>query len=128
MDKVQSLNTRADLAVEAVAYIGFPKYGKIMVGDKALEFFNDKYVADNMQFPWASIRRVEGQVSKGGKIGRTFYIVLQNNNKIRFNSHDAGHILKLVREQIGNDKVVRIPSLGESFKKLAKRIFMRRGN
>lgn len=117
----QSINTRADLAVDAIAFIGFPKYGKVMIGDKALEFFNDKNVNDNMQFPWASIRAVEAHVSKSNKIDNTFYIVLKNSHKVRFSSADSGKILKLVREQIGNDKVLRIPTMGSTIKRLFTR-------
>ena len=108
---VESLNTRADLAVDAIAYLGLPKYGKIMIGDNALEFFNNRNVADTMQFPWKSIKNVEGWVSRRGKVDKYFYIVLPNGHKIRFSSAETGKILKLIREQIGNDRVVRRKTL-----------------
>lgn len=118
----QSLNTKVDLTTEAVSYLGFSQYGKIMVGDKAIEFFDDRNVDNNMQFPWKSILRVEGEVSKsfGGKmkIGRQFAIVLLNGKKVRFSSKDSGKILKLLREQIGNDKVVKAPKFSDAFKNL----------
>ncbi|GAB2024295.1 DUF956 family protein [Lactovum odontotermitis] len=117
----ESLNTRADLATDAIAFMGFPKYGKIMVGDKAMEFFNDKNVNDNMHFPWASIRAVEAHVSKAGKIDNNFYLVLNNKHKIRFSSNESGKILKLIREQIGNDKVLRIPTMSSTIKRLFNR-------
>jgi len=118
---VQSLNTRADLTAEAIAYLGFPKYGQVMMGDKAFEFYNEKNTADTMSFPWASVKRVEAYVSHSGKIDKNFYIVLNNNKKIRFNSIESGKILKLFREQIGNEKVTRISSLTSSFLNVFKK-------
>ena len=118
---VESINTRADLTVEAIAYLGFPKYGQVMMGDMGMEFFSDRNVADNMQFPWQSIQRVEGEVSGKGKIRRHFYIVLQNGTKLRFSTKESGKILSLFRNQLGNEKVVKAPSfvgtLLKAFKK-----------
>ncbi|MFC4652056.1 DUF956 family protein [Lactococcus nasutitermitis] len=119
---VESINTRADLATEAIAYLGFPKYGKIMIGDKGMEFFSDRNVADNMAFPWASIRAVEGRVTHDKKIGKNFYLILNNKHKIRFSSRQAGHILKLVRDNIGNDNVVKSSTFVGTFAKAFKRI------
>ena len=123
---VQSINTRADFTTEAIVYVGFPKYGKIMMGDKAMEFYNDKNVADTMQFPWAAIKSVEAHVSKSNKIDRNFYLVLKNGHKIRFSSNESGKILKLIREQIGNDKVLRIPTMSSSLKNLFGRMTKRK--
>ncbi|MFV0555544.1 MAG: DUF956 family protein [Lactovum sp.] len=118
---VQSLNTRADFTTEAISYVGFPKYGKIMIGDKAIEFFSDKNVTDNIQFPWPSIRHVEAYVSKSGKIDNNFYIVLQNGHKVRLGSNNSGKILKLIRDQIGDEKVLRTETMTSTFKKLISR-------
>ena len=48
----QSINTRVDVVVEATSYQGLTNYGKIMVGDKGLEFFNTRNVNDYIQIPW----------------------------------------------------------------------------
>lgn len=39
---VQSINTKSELVVEGTAFMGMPTYGKIMIGDKGFEFFNEK--------------------------------------------------------------------------------------
>ena len=39
---VQSLNTKVDFTIEATSYLGIASYGKVMVGDKAFEFYNEK--------------------------------------------------------------------------------------
>lgn len=116
----QSLNTNVDLATEAISYLGFATYGKIMVGDKAFEFFDDRNVENNMQFPWKSIKYVEGAVHKSfsGKpnVGRQFSVVFQNGKKVRFASKDSGKILKFMREYLGNDKVVKTSSFWTNIK------------
>ena len=41
---VQSLNTKVDLTIKATSYLGLATYGKVMVGDKAFEFYNEKNI------------------------------------------------------------------------------------
>ncbi len=35
---VQSINTKVDLTIDATSYLGVADYGKIMIGDKGLNF------------------------------------------------------------------------------------------
>ncbi|WP_338084816.1 DUF956 family protein [Lactococcus carnosus] len=115
---VQSLNTKTSTPFTAIAYVGLGSvYGKLLIGDKAFEFFNDANVEDAIQIPWDTIYHVEGVVSRSNKIGRQIVVVLnrQGNSKrqnhLRFSSKESGKILKLVREQLGNDKVVKAPTI-----------------
>ena len=39
---VQSLNREVDYTVAATSYLGMANYGKVMIGDKAFEFYNEK--------------------------------------------------------------------------------------
>lgn len=121
----QSLNTKVDFTTSAIAYLGFAEYGKIMIGDKAFEFFNDTNVEKNMQFPWSSIKRVEGDVSvsRNGnvKIGRQFIIVFRNEQKVRFAAKESGTVLKYIRQYIGNEKVVRQKGFFDKFLGLFRR-------
>jgi len=118
----ESLNTKVDLTTQAIAHLGFAEYGQVMLGDKAFEFYNDRSPENNMQFPWQSIERVEGEVSKSlkgeTKIGRNFYVVFHNQQKVRFSSDEAGKILKVMREYIGNDKVVKVKTMLNGIKNL----------
>ena len=115
---VQSLNTKTSTPFTAIAYVGLGSvYGKLLIGDKAFEFFNDANVEDAIQIPWDTIYHVEGVVSRNNKIGRQIVVVLnrQGNSKrqnhLRFSSKESGKILKLVREHLGNDKVVKAPTI-----------------
>ncbi|QSE76404.1 DUF956 family protein [Lactococcus taiwanensis] len=121
----QSLNTKADFSTEGIAYLGFAEYGKILIGDVAFEFYNDRNVEKNMTFPWSSILRVEGDVTKTlkgqVKVGRQFSIVLQNGSKVRFSSKESGTVLRWMRDYLGNEKVVKSPSFLGTFKNAFKR-------
>jgi len=121
----QSLNTKVDYNGKAIAYLGFPQYGQIMIGDRAFEFFDDRDVEKNMQFPWKSIKVVEGDVTKSFKgeyqIGRQFYVVFANGQKVRFSSKDSGKILRIIRQYIGNDRVVKSKRFTSTITSIFKR-------
>lgn len=51
---VQSLNTKVELTVNATSFMGLANYGKIMVGDKAFEFYDDQDVRKYIQIPWVT--------------------------------------------------------------------------
>ena len=122
---IQSLNTKTSAPLQAIAYVGLGSvYGKLLIGDKAFEFFNDANIADTIQIPWETIDHVEGVITRQNKISRQFVIVLKQQgqskrqNHLRFSSKDAGKVLKLIREHIGNDKVVKAPTLISKIKQL----------
>lgn len=115
---VQSLNTKTSQAFPAIAYVGLGSiYGNVLVGDKAFEFFNEANVEDAIQIPWDTIDHIEGVVTRNHKIGRQIVIVLKPQgrskryNYLRFSSKSSGTILKLVRQELGNDKVVKLPTV-----------------
>ncbi|MGT2933884.1 DUF956 family protein [Streptococcus catagoni] len=106
----QSLNTKVDYQTKVVSYLGLGgKVGNILLGDKAIEFYNDKNVEDYIQIPWNSINQIGANVS-GRKVSRHFEI-FTDQGKFLFASKDSGKILKISREHIGNDKVVKLPTL-----------------
>ena len=115
---VQSLNTKTSQAFPTIAYVGLGSvYGNVLVGDKAFEFFNKANVEDAIQIPWDTIDHVEGIITRDHKIGRQIVIVLKPQgrskryNHLRFSSKSSGTILKLVRQELGNDKVVKLPTV-----------------
>ncbi len=54
---VQSLNTKVDLTINATSYLGMADYGKIMIGDKGFEFYNDRDARKFVQIPMGSRSR-----------------------------------------------------------------------
>ena len=68
---VQSRNTTVDYTVKGISYMGLSAYGKIMVGDRAFEFYNDRNVKDYIQIPWDEVDTIVASVLfKGRKISR----------------------------------------------------------
>ena len=117
----QSLNKVIDLQTTGTSYLTISgKVGKFLVGDQALEFYPDVNVEQYIQIPWSSIQQIGANVS-GRKISRHFE-VFTNQGKFLFASKDSGAILKIAREKLGNDKVVKLPTLlqtiGQKFKNL----------
>ena len=117
----QSLNKVIDLQTTGTSYLSISgKVGKFLIGDQALEFYPDVNVEQYIQIPWSSIQQVGANVS-GRKISRHFEI-FTDQGKFLFASKDSGAILKIAREKLGNDKVVKLPTLlqtiGQKFKNL----------
>lgn len=117
----QSLNQVIDLQTTGTSYLSISgKVGKFLVGDQALEFYPDVNVEQYIQIPWSSVNQIGANVS-GRKISRHFE-VFTDQGKFLFASKDSGAILKIAREKLGNDKVVKLPTLiqtiGQKFKNL----------
>ena len=117
----QSLNQVIDLQTTGTSYLSISgKVGKFLVGDQAIEFYPDVNVEQYIQIPWSSIQQIGANVS-GRKISRHFE-VFTDQGKFLFASKDSGAILKIAREKLGNDKVVKLPTLlqtiGQKFKNL----------
>ena len=117
----QSLNKVIDLQTTGTSYLSISgKVGKFLVGDQSLEFYPDVNVEQYIQIPWSSIQQIGANVS-GRKISRHFE-VFTDQGKFLFASKDSGAILKIAREKLGNDKVVKLPTLlqtiGQKFKNL----------
>ncbi|MBF0805334.1 MULTISPECIES: DUF956 family protein [unclassified Streptococcus] len=107
---VQSLNTQVDLKARGQSYIGIGgQVGNFLVGDKALEFYSDRNVQDFIQMPWENIQNIGANVSRG-KVSRHFEVNTDLGN-FRFSSPDSGRILKIARQHIGDEKVLRLPTL-----------------
>ena len=121
----QSLNKVIDLQTTGTSYLSISgKVGKFLVGDQALEFYPDVNVEQYIQIPWSSIQQIGANVS-GRKISRHFE-VFTDQGKFLFASKDSGAILKIAREKLGNDKVVKLPTLLHSIGQKLKNLFAKK--
>ena len=121
----QSLNQVIDLQTTGTSYLSISgKVGKFLVGDQALEFYPDVNVEQYIQIPWSSIQQIGANVS-GRKISRHFE-VFTDQGKFLFASKDSGAILKIAREKLGNDKVVKLPTLVQVIGKKIKNLFAKK--
>ena len=121
----QSLNQVIDLQTTGTSYLSISgKVGKFLVGDQALEFYPDVNVEQYIQIPWSSVNQIGANVS-GRKISRHFE-VFTDQGKFLFASKDSGAILKIAREKLGNDKVVKLPTLLQTIGKKLKNLFAKK--
>ena len=121
----QSLNKVVDLQTTGTSYLTFSgKVGKFLVGNKALEFYPDVNVEQFIQIPWSSINQIGANVS-GRRISRHFE-VLTDKGKFLFASKDSGAILKIAREKLGNEKVVKLPTLVQTIGQKLKNLFAKK--
>ena len=121
----QSLNKVIDLQTTGTSYLSISgKVGKFLVGDQALEFYPDVNVEQYIQIPWSSIQQIGANVS-GRKISRHFE-VFTDQGKFLFASKDSGAILKIAREKLGNDKVVKLPTLLQTIEQKLKNLFAKK--
>ncbi|MCO4529819.1 hypothetical protein Si105_01326 [Streptococcus infantarius subsp. infantarius] len=106
----QSLNSTVELTTTGVSYLGMGgKVGKFLLGNKGLEFYSNANVEDYIQIPWENIEKIGANVSRN-KVSRHFE-VFTDKGKFLFASKDSRKILKVARQHIGNDKVVRMLTL-----------------
>ena len=121
----QSLNKVIDLQTTGTSYLSISgKVGKFLVGDQALEFYPDVNVEQYIQIPWSSIQQIGANVT-GRKISRHFE-VFTDKGKFLFASKDSGAILKIAREKLGNDKVVKLPTLIQTISQKFKNLFAKK--
>ena len=121
----QSLNQVIDLQTTGTSYLSISgKVGKFLVGDQALEFYPDVNVEQYIQIPWSSVNQIGANVS-GRKISRHFE-VFTDQGKFLFASKDSGAILKIAREKLGNDKVVKLPTLLQTIGQKLKTLFAKK--
>lgn len=107
----QSLNKSVELQTTGVSYLAIGgKVGKFLIGETALEFYPDVNVEQFIQIPWTSINRIGANVTRKNKVSRHFEI-FTDQGKFLFASKDSGKILKIARNYLGNDKVVKLPTL-----------------
>lgn len=122
---VQSINTKVDLVMNATSYQGLTDYGKIMIGDKGFEFYDDRDANNFIQIPWEEVDYVIASVMfKGKKIPR-YAIQTKKNGTYSFSSKNPKEVLRAVREYVDPSRMVRSLSFLDVVKRGITNIFKR---
>lgn len=103
----QSQNTKVEYTVRASMFTGFSTYGDMMVGDRALEYYNEKNVEDYIQIPWDQIDHVAASVMFGGRMIPRFAVFTKSNGHFSFSTRDNKATLRAIRAHIGGENIVR---------------------
>ena len=104
---VQSINTKVDLTIDATSYLGVADYGKIMIGDKGFEFFNNRDARKFVQIPWEEVDYVIASVVFKGKWIPRYAIQTKKNGTYSFASKEPKKVLRAIREYVDPDHMVR---------------------
>ena len=104
---VQSINSNVDLVIEGTSYLGLTDYGKIMIGNKGFEFFNDRDVNKFVQIPWNEVDCVIASVMFKGKWIPRYALRTKHNGTYSFSSKHPKKVLKAINKYIPDDKMVR---------------------
>ena len=125
----QSQNTTVDLTIPATMFKGLSTTGSMMVGDKALEFYNERNVEDYIQIPWDQFDHVEASVLFGGRVISRFAVFTKENGVFAFSARNNHKLLRAVRDHIGGEKIVRSATffgvMRAGFTGLFRRLFRR---
>ncbi|BAO06389.1 MULTISPECIES: DUF956 family protein [Enterococcus] len=123
---VQSLNTKVDLTMNATSYLGVAEYGKIMIGDKGFEFYNDRDARKFVQIPWEEVDVVIASVMFKGKWIPRFAIRTKKNGTYSFSAKHPKEVLRAVRKYVDPSHMVRSLSLIDVVKRGMIGIFKRK--
>ncbi len=104
---VQSINTKVDLVIEGTSFLGLTDYGKIMIGDRGFEFFNDRDVNKYIQIPWDEVNLVIASVMFKGKWIPRFAIETKKSGTYTFSSKKTKAVLRAINQYIDSDHMVQ---------------------
>lgn len=121
----QSMNTKVDMVAKATSHQGLNSYGKIMIGDKAFEYYNDRNPEDNIQIPWEEVNYVIGSVVFKKHICR-YAIETKKNGTYSFSSKNPKDVLRAVRVYVPSERMVRSLGFFDVLKRGIKGIFKKK--
>ncbi|HCM90533.1 MULTISPECIES: DUF956 family protein [Vagococcus] len=120
---VESINTKVDLVESATSFLGFTDYGKIMIGDKGFEFFNERDAKKFIQIPWEEIDTVIVSVMLKGKWIPRFAVKTKKNGTFTFSAKDPKKLLRGIREYVDANKIVKSLSFFQVIKRSTTQLF-----
>lgn len=121
---VKSMNTKVELVTSATYFVGLSSNGKIMIGDKAFEYYDDRNPNNYVQIPWNEIDKAIAAVYFNKWIPR-FIIRTKKNGQFRFSAKNNKEVLRAVRNHIPADDIVRSLTFFQGIKRGLKNIFSR---
>lgn len=120
---VQSINTKVDLVIDATSHMGISDYGKIMIGDKGFEFFNNRDARKFIQIPWVEVEYVIASVIFKGKWIPRYAIQTKRNGKYIFSSKEQKKVLRTIRDYVDPNQMVQSLSFFDVIKRGLKSKF-----
>ena len=114
----QSLNTHVEYVCKATCFHGIGQYGRIMAGDRALEFYDDRNVENYIQIPWEEITYIVADVVMGGKWIPRFEVQTKQNGSFRFSTgNNTKPLLGACKKHIPPERIVRALSAAQKIER-----------
>lgn len=117
---VQSLNTKVDLVIDATAFTGLTDYGKIMIGNKGFEFYNNRDVHKFIQIPWEEVDYVIASVMFKGRWIPRYALQTKKQGTFTFSSKQPKKVLKEIRNYVEPSHMVQSLGFFDSIKRAFK--------
>ncbi|MEY8662693.1 DUF956 family protein [Ligilactobacillus faecis] len=125
---VESINSKVDLVMEGTSYIGLTDYGKIMIGNKGFEFFNDRDVNKFIQIPWDEVELVIASVMFKGRWIPRFAIQTKKDGTFSFSAKNSKKLLRAMQKYVAPEKMVRSLTFFQVLKRNLKQLFAKKSN
>ncbi|SFG99899.1 DUF956 family protein [Sporolactobacillus nakayamae] len=125
---VESLNTKVDFVSNATSYGGLTDYGKIMIGDNAFEFYNDRNAQKYIRIPWEEVDYVVASVMFKGKWIPRYALRTKKNGTYTFSSKHPKKVLREIRKYVKPERMVRSLTFFQVVKRALKNIFGRKSS
>lgn len=125
---VESINSKVDLVMEGTSYIGLTDYGKIMIGNKGFEFFNDRDVNKFIQIPWDEVELVIASVMFKGRWIPRFAIQTKKDGTFSFSAKNSKKLLRAMQKYVAPEKMVRSLTFFQVLKRNLKKLFAKKSN
>ncbi|MDF7638237.1 DUF956 family protein [Lactobacillus sp. ESL0791] len=113
---VKSSNSKVDLTIGATWFRGVATYGKVMIGDKAFEFYNEHNIADYVQIPWNEVTYVVADVHFRGKYIPRFELRTKKNGTFIFSTRDNKKTLRGIQKYVPASHMRQALGLGQKLK------------
>ncbi|WP_071130448.1 DUF956 family protein [Enterococcus timonensis] len=123
---VQSLNTAVDLTMTATSFSGLNEYGKIMIGDRAFEFYNDRDQRKFIRIPWEEVDYVLASVMFKGKWIPRYAIQTKGNGTFTFASKEPKKVLRAIQKYVAPDHMVHSLTFWQVVKRGVKARFRKK--
>lgn len=123
---VQSLNSCVELLVDATALNGLGQYGKVMIGNKGFEFYDERDCHKFIQIPWEEVDVVIASIMLKGKWIPRYAIRTKKNGTYTFASKDPKLVLRTIRNHIEAERIVKSLSFFQVVARGVKGIFKKK--
>ena len=96
--ELKALNTQVDFTAKATAFHGINTYGVVMVGERGIEYYNERTLQDYIQIPWEEVELIIASIYFGGRYIPRLAIRTKKNGDFPFAIRQPRAFLRACRK------------------------------